>query len=100
MDTSFLRVDWLGDQHAWSLRSRVRALAAVRSSCVPTKNRVTCDYKNSGRWLSVMVVDKDENRTEISRTEPFSILDPIQFVFSCSTLPFSFSYFRCFVFKM
>ena len=45
---------------------------------------------------------KDENGTEISRTEPhrFFIFNPIESAFSCPTLPFSLSHFRCFVFQM
>jgi len=45
---------------------------------------------------------KDKNGTEISRTEPYRFIYLIQSnpYFFCSTLPFSLSHLRCFVFQM
>ena len=66
--------------------------------------RVSCKIsggrKVGSEMMTLSLAIKDENETEISRTEPVSIFDPIEFVFSCPTLPLSLSYFRCFVFQM
>ena len=73
--------------------------AAAMASTVSLHRRPGCPSSGTSTYWAPT---KDENGTEISRTEPhrFFIFNPIEFAFSCPTLPFSLSHFRCFVFQM